>query len=1443
MVFDNETEKGKRIWALSQFLVKKNILDHNELHQLNNRIELVYLENDRENALFLVALTLKKPLTIDIWNALYEGFQDAEGAELRITFQEDATFFKDGSTKSSVTLAIIKDYFKSFFGKDKKYRILLEQELTHPNFLSYSNHELKANCQSQELDQWLIEQRQAFIKWMHQAGFTHFGFVSLFNPPAEKQLKVKSMKVSKYDKQFETEVFSTEFVPIHKINQQMDEIKLMGQIFELKDFPGYNNLRNTLNIYVTDFQLGGSLILKWFYKDPKTIEGIKIGTWVKATVKVERDAKTQLLQGIIKEISPIETPAYYRRPDQDKQKRVELVFHTKMSAFDGINSVQEYAQFAKERDWKTIAVTDKDNIHIYPTLYEVAKKYGLKAIYGLECNLIDDHIKIVSNPDKTKLKDATFVIFDIETTGLHGRYDSVIEFAGIKVKHNREVERMQFFLKIDGPLPAAVTEITKITQAQLEDGMEQQAGLEKLRAWLDGCVMVAHNGLSFDLPFLQTQFEKYNIAPLTNPLIDTLALSWALNPGFASHTLSNICAKLKFDFDDERLHRADYDTQALKKVFDYFKEQVELMGITNLEQLDQELNQQCHFELLKRTFTNTGIIYIKSQSGFAKLYELLSIALTDNNATRPLVLTSTLQKFAKSFVITDNPVQGDIFKAALTKPLKELEAAIKRVDFVLIAPPGAYAGYTIREGLKKEAIPNAIKLVVDTAQRLNKLVAVASDAYFIHPWENEYYKAIVCAKGLGGRWHRHFNYKEREQRVPNVFVRTTGEMLNEMSFLGEQLAYELVVENTNKLAKQLTADDLVPVQTKLQPPVIEGSNENLAAKTWSQAKAIYGDPLPKLIEQRIQEELKAIIDNGFGIIYWISHLLVKQSVQDGYFVGPRGSIGSSLVANLIGISEINPLVPHYLCESCQYFEVNEEVDDGYDLMVRDCPKCGAKAAFKGDGHNIPFATFMGFAGDKIPDIDLNFSSEYQAKAHAYVRELFGEQYTFRAGTIATVAEKTAYGYARNYFEIIKQTELATAPEIERFKQKLVGIKRTTGQHPGGIMIFPNHKSVYEFTPCGYPADDTSSDWKTTHFEYDALGDTILKLDILGQDDPTMLKHLADLTHVNPQNIPRFDKKLTEMFWSVNPLKLKPHYLDEPTGAIGIPEFGTKFVRKILEQTKPKGFGDLIRVSGLSHGKNVWADNAQKILKDQNLSLKDVIACRDDIMLYLIHKGMQAKDAFEIMEKVRKGIALNAKEVQLMQSNGVEQHWINSCLKISYLFPKAHAAAYVLMAWRIAWFKLYHPLSYYACLLSFKLKEHDVSGFKSGVSFVKQKLEELNTLYRIKRIKPKEAELLTSYEVYLEMMARGIKLEQISLTHSHATRFVEHNGMLIAPFITIPGMGEAVANSIIEARNEKPFSSLDDFKKRTKITKKHIEAFTQMQLLDEFREQDNQKKLF
>lgn len=1448
MVFNLENEKDKKVLALSNFLIDNNILDHNELNSLIERIESIYFNKYIKEKVFLFAITISRPLTIDIWNALYEGFNelnegfkaDNESFKLTIIFKENEPFFKSKNSFSSVTIAIIKDYFHSFFSKDKKYKILIEQELSNPNFLSYENGELKAQCQTKELTEWLVQKSKSFIFWMNNAGFKNFNFIALYPfDKNESKLKVKAVTVSQYDKQFETKVFATEFIPIHKINQQIDDVKIIGQIFELKTHESLTG-KKTLNIYVTDFQLGGSLILKWSYTDEKKIEGITIGNWIKAHIQVERDPKTQILYGIVREINPVEIPNNYKRLDLSKQKRVELVFHTRMTAFDGINDIEEYAQFAKERGWKAITVTDKDNIHIYPKFYEVAKKYDLKAIYGLEFNLTDDHIKIVHNPDNTKLSDATFVIFDIETTGLHGRYDDVIEFSARKIKNNSEIDHQQFFLKIDKPIPKTITEITKITDEMLEGGIDQQQGLEKIRNYLDGCVMVSHNGINFDLPFLQTQFEKYNIKPLTNPLIDTLCLSWALNPLFSSHTLSNICSKLKLEFDDERLHRAEYDTEALKKVFFYFKKQLKEMGINTLTEIDQNLNKKCQIDLMKRVFTNTAIVYVKNQRGFQNLYEMLSIALTDHNANRPLVLASSLAKFRKSFLLTENPVQGDIFKAALTKPINELEKAIEKVDFVLISQPNAYLGYTLREGLKKELINDAIKLVIKTATKLKKLVAVASDAYFIHPWENEYYKAIVCAKGLGGKWHRHFNNKEKEQTVPEVFLHTTDEMLKRMSFLGEEIAYKLVVENTNKIVKLLDLNELVPTKNKLYPPVMQDSNQKLIDKTWKQAEKRYGKNLPKLIKERIEKELNAIISNGFGIVFWISHLLVEQSVKDGYFVGPRGSIGSSLIANLIGISEINPLAAHYLCEQCHYFEVSDSVDDGYDLMIRDCPKCHEKASFKGDGHNIPFATFMGFSGDKIPDIDLNFSSEYQAKAHDYVRKLFGVNNTFRAGTIATVAEKTAYGYARNYFEIIKRVDLATTAEIERFKQKLIGIKRTTGQHPGGIMIFPSDHSVYEFTPCGFPADDVESEWKTTHFEYDALGDAILKLDILGQDDPTMLKHLADLTKINPQNIPHFDKNLISMFSSNKPLNLKPGIVDEVTGAVGIPEFGTKFVRKILEQTKPKDFADLIRVSGLSHGKNVWADNAQKLIKSNRLTLRDVIACRDDIMLYLINKGMQAKDAFEIMEKVRKGIKVNAKEVSLMQNCGVEQYWINACLKINYLFPKAHAAAYVLMAWRIAWFKLYHPLSYYACLLSFKLKEHDINGFEKGYEFIKNRLDELNKLYRIKKIKPKEAELLTSYEVYLEMMARNIKLQQISIQNSNARMFVEHNGVLIAPFITIPGMGEAVASSIVEARNEKPFASLNDFKKRTKITKKHVETMEQLQLFDEFEHQDDHK---
>ena len=819
-------------------------------------------------------------------------------------------------------------------------------------------------------------------------------------------------------------------------------------------------------------------------------------------------------------------------------------------------------------------------------------------------------------------------------------------------------------------------------------------------------------------------------------------------------------------------------------------------------------------------------IFAKHQAGLKELFKVVSASNVQYFYRVPRILRSMLIENRDSFLIGSGCSEGEVFEAMMQKGYEEAKEKAKFYDYIEIMPKAVYRPLIDKELIRNEHhLEEIIKNLVKLGEELDIPVVATGNVHYLNP-EDKIYREILLTSVNNGQ---KLNY-------PDVHFRTTNEMLDEFAFLGEEKAFEVVVTNTHWVNDQLEV--IIPIKDDLYTPKIEGAEDEITKLSYDKAHEWYGEELPEIVEKRIDKELKSIIGNGFSVIYLISQKLVHKSNEDGYLVGSRGSVGSSLVATLTGITEVNPLAPHYRCPNCCYSEFFDDgsVGSGFDLPEKDCPKCGTRLAK--DGHDIPFETFLGFYGDKVPDIDLNFSGEYQPQAHNYTKVLFGEDYVYRAGTIGTVADKTAFGYVKGY-ERDLGLEFRQA-EIDRLAKGCTGVKRSTGQHPGGIIVIPDYMDVYDFTPIQFPADDQNAEWKTTHFDFHSIHDNVLKLDILGHDDPTVIRMLQDLSGIEPKDIPPDDPEVMKIFGGTEVLGVTPEQIDSNTGTLGIPEFGTKFVRGMLEQTKPTTFTELLQISGLSHGTDVYLGNAEELIRLHGIPLSEVIGCRDDIMVYLIHKGVENGAAFKIMEGVRKGKGIPEDYQAMMRENNVPEWYIESCLKIKYMFPKAHAAAYVLMALRVAWFKVHKPLLYYCAYFSVRAQDFDIVAMSQGKEMIKQRMKEIRD--KGNDASTKEVNLLTVLELANEMCERGFNFKMVDIEKSDAVNFVIEGDSLIAPFRSIPGLGLNVANKIVEARQEQPFISKKDLATRGKVSKTLIDYMTENKVLDNLPD-ENQLSLF
>ncbi len=1124
------------------------------------------------------------------------------------------------------------------------------------------------------------------------------------------------------------------------------------------------------------------------------------------------------------------------RQDNAEVKRVELHMHTKMSQMDAVTSAEDLIKRAIKWGMKSIAITDHGVVQAFPEAYHLVgdDNPDIKIIYGVEAYLAPDNTKSIYN-GKGQDIDATYCVLDLETTGFSATNDRITEIGIMKVKNKEVIDEFSSFVNPERHIPERVTEVTNITDEMVKDAETIEQVFPKMLEFLgdqESTVIVAHNA-NFDVGFLKQNAKRLGY-DFDYSYLDTLSLAKDLFPDYKKYKLGKIAENLGIKV--EVAHRALDDVDTTVKVFNVMIDMLKEKGAKKLEDIDEvAADPAAKAEEYKKLKTYHAIILAKNYVGLKNLYKLVSFSHLDYFYRKPRILKSLYKKYSEGLILGSACEAGELYQAIEQgRPDEEVEEIAQDYDYLEIQPIGNNQ-FLIRNGIMRdeEDLRDINRKIVALGEKLNKPVVATCDVHFMDP-QDEIYRRILEA----GQ-----KYDDADNQAP-LYLRTTEEMLKEFEYLGEEKAYEVVVTNTNKISDM--CEQISPISPEKCPPHIPGCEEDIKNIAYQKAHELYGDPLPKIVQDRLDKELDSIISNGYSVMYIIAQKLVWKSNEDGYIVGSRGSVGSSLAAFMTGITEVNSLRPHYRCPNCKYSEFEDYgVGNGFDLPDKDCPKCGHKLTK--DGMDIPFETFLGFNGDKEPDIDLNFSGEYQAKAHKYTEVIFGKGTTFKAGTVGTVADKTAYGYVRGYFE--DRGIPMNRAEMQRLSVGCTGIKRTTGQHPGGIIVVPKGREIYEFTPVQHPADDPNSDIITTHFDYHSIDGNLLKLDILGHDDPTVIRMLQDLTGIAPTDVPLDDKETMSIFNSTEALGVTPEQIHSEVGTYGIPEYGTKFARGMLLDTKPTTFDELIRLSGLSHGTDVWLGNAQTLIEQGVVTLQEAICCRDDIMIYLIKKGLPPDKSFKIMEAVRKGKVAKGKEpkwkdeyIPLMKEHDVPDWYIKSCEKIKYMFPKAHAAAYVTNAFRIAWFKVHIPLAYYAAYYSIRAKAFDAQYMIFGKEKVKNKMKEIEMKNQKKEATKAELDMYDDLEIVLEMYERGFEFLPVDIYESEASKFKIQDNKLRPPLNSIPGFGTVAAQGIVNARKDGKFMSIDDLKIRAKIGASGAELLKQFGCLEGM-SQSNQLSLF
>lgn len=1236
-----------------------------------------------------------------------------------------------------------------------------------------------------------------------------------------------------YGRDFEFE----EETLIAELFDDSGEVVIKGQIFNM-DTRETRKGKIIVSLSVTDFT--DSVMVKLFLDNNDVLGDFKSkvgkGKFVRIKGRAafdpyDKEINVGHIWGI-KLISDFRTT----RHDTAVDKRIELHCHTKMSDMDAVSDVKKIVRRAYEWGHKAIAITDHGVVQAFPDAWheycdikkeckKKEKECDFKVIYGVEAYLVDDIKDMITNPRGQKLNE-TYVVFDLETTGFIPSIDKIIEIGAVKVENGQIVDRFSTFVNPQIPIPFRIEKLTGINDNMVLDAPLIEDVLPKFMEFCKGAIMVAHNA-EFDMSFISANAKRQKLE-CDFTVVDTLLMARFLIIGLGKYKLDNVAKALGVTLENH--HRAVDDAECTAHIFMKMCGIMEEKGISNLDEANEA--GKMSENAVKKSRAHHAIILVQNEIGRVNLYKLISISHCDTFAAgKPRIHKSDYLKHKEGLIIGSACEAGELYQAILHEHSEqEIMRIAEFYDYFEVQPLGNNQ-FMVKTGdaekddkrllNSNEDLININKKIIELGKKLGKLTVATCDVHFLDPEDEMYRRIIQFGNG----------YKDADEQPP-LYLRTTDEMLDEFRYLDADLAEEIVITNPAKISELI--EDISPIHPDKCPPVLDNSEEELRNSCHEKAKEIYGDPIPKIVFDRLEKELDSIIGNGYAVMYIMARRLVLKSNSDGYLVGSRGSVGSSFAATMSGITEVNPLKPHYYCKKCKYSEFeSEEIDSvhggvGFDLPDKNCPRCGEP--LHKDGLDIPFETFLGFNGDKEPDIDLNFSGEYQANAHAYTEEMFGKGHTFRAGTITGVADKTAFGYVKNYFE---QHEVHKRyVEVDRISRDCTGIRKSTGQHPGGIVIVPRDKEIYEFTPIQKPANDMTTDTITTHFEYHAIDANLLKLDILGHDDPTMIRRLEKLTDTNALEIPFDDPKLMSLFEGPEALGITPDDIGGcPTGSLGLPELGTDFVIQMLVDAHPTKIGDLIRISGLSHGTDVWIGNAQELISQGKCTISTAICTRDDIMTYLIDKGIDPGVSFKIMESVRKGKGLTEEQEQTMIDNGVPDWYIWSCKKIKYMFPKAHAAAYIMMALRVAHYKVYYPLAYYAAYFGIRAKAFNYELMCKGKERCEYYLNELMKRKSNNEASKKDEDTISDLKIVQEMYARGYEFMPIDLYRAKAKDFQIIDGKIMPSFNSIEGMGDKAAEALEEAAKEGKFLSKDDLRERSKVSKTVVEAMTDLGLLD------------
>lgn len=1448
------------------FISIKNVLLKEELEQVYQKVNdyakktfeikqlkltIHYLE--KENFVFKNG-ELKEYLlmAIDVCKDIKKGVLILKTAKTnydlnRITFlvasEEELKNFEEN-------LVIIKKYFDNYGLDFVHFEVNISEDAKNIKELSDERQRIQESIDETKSAEEYRLKKQSAMENTVQTSY-HYKNTGKAIHIKISDVPLSSMEISEFKQMNETD----------KVSVTGTVVKSEVRAFRSKQGRDFNLLVATL----TDFH--DSVMIKRFIRGNQVDEyndRIKKGRNIEVTGSLQWDDFARDVVVMCDDIVILGEDISRVRFDEAEVKRVELHAHTKMSVLDSILSVEDYVDQAKNYGHKAIAVTDHANCHVLPDLFKLCGKKGIKPIAGVEGYYIDEKsLNIAFTEESIALKDATYVVFDIETSGLYIPFNEIIEIGAVKIQNGFVIDEFSSLIKPVKPLREKITEITHITNDMLYDQLPIEEVLPKFKTFIEGCVLVAHNA-HFDTDFIYAKLQDMHLFEKPYPCIDTMMFARGLyGSSFKQNNLRAVGKFLKVEVEPNEQHRAVYDAKTTGNIFNKLLSDAISRGFTDYNELNQLVEKN---ELFRYKIPSHINILVKNRKGLKNFYKIISESHTTYFQKDARIVKSLIEKNREGILVGSGCCNGEIFRLALEKTYQQLVDAMDFYDYIEVQPPGCYRHlfdmWTDDEAL--EMTQFLIKEIIKAAKEKNKWVVATGDVHELIKEDAEYRKIYLSvARPNGGGPHELSHYKG----TLDMHYRNTTEMLDEFSFLDSDLAYEIVVTNTNLINDMIESYELFPKKLyvprddfMLEKTGVASMKNAVYDISYQTAYKTYGNPLPAYVQERLDKELTAIIGHGYFSVYYISHLLVKTSNDAGYVVGSRGSVGSSLVATMMGITEVNPLKAHYVCPNCHYtaFRFNEDekskypqeltpeieealskADVGPDLIPMKCPHCGHM--MNRGGFDIAFETFLGFTGEKVPDIDLNFSGDFQPQAHLFCQKTFGIDNAFRAGTVSTVQSKTAYAYARDYYQ--QENVFKRQVELERLAEMLSESKRTTGQHPGGIVVVPDDIEYTDLIPVQYPpiSDDIvgQQNWRTSHFDYHKFEDNLLKLDILGHDDPTVVKFLMDKVHERPEEfpfkevgeIPYDDPKIISLFSSKKALELNGDDLDTlSSGTIGVPEFGTQFVRGMLETIRPNSISQIIKVSGLSHGTDVWMKNAEDLVKGVNpnypkVLFNQVIGCRDDIMIYLMSCGVPAADSFNIMEVVRKsgakGKTISVEQEELMVKYHVPDWYIDSCKKAKYLFPKAHATAYVIMALRIAWFKVNRPIYYYAAYFSIRAKELDPEAFAMGKNALSNRINEIEKkIKEHKDVTNKEVDLLDELKIALEMVLRGYRFRQIDVNISAAKEFIiaEDGKSLYLPFVAVASLGETVAQSIVEARNQRPFSSKKDFELRTSINK-------------------------